>query len=691
MAERSDFQWDTCGVDGCIGVRPNGMKGCLAHDERHWDVALERLRKDGHVDARGVKIDTALLEQILSAAPSKAERPVFRDALFDYATFTATAKFLATFKGRTSFFGATFEGGAGFTLATFEDEAWFREANFKEGAEFGGARFKGAAWFLKATFQGETEFRAATFDQSARFDQATFEGAAGFRDVTFHWVVFSQATFKDRAGFLEVGFKGDADFEQVTFEDTSSFGYAAFRGEATFNQAMFRGAVWFYAARFAHKAEFHQVIFGGEAEFGSASFGGQAEFHQAAFEEARQFGRALGATSLELDGATFRQRIQIEVDVPILSCRNSRFLAGVQFRLRWARVVLDDADLAAPSILAGAPLSAGRDEPQLLAWSKRSGGPPRQLGRPWVASVCRADVAGLAIANADLQACQFAGARNLDRLWLETTDAFAVTPGLRAVQTGWAWPPMWWWTRRRTLAEEHAWRAANERGIRRSGWHAGESWDDTADHWVPNPPHPAPDFGRVERHIGRTVRDWRHLNRRLALTRRIWDVRRRQERVRGRQAISARQQRAREIANLYRALRKGREDAKDEPGAADFYYGEMEMRRYAAPRFSVEHLVLTLYWLVAGYALRAWRALTALVAVLVVMAWLFVQHDGFVDPRGITFWGALRYSARTAIGLLPKDQPALTPWGDMLQIAVRIIVPVLLGLAVLSVRGRVKR
>jgi hypothetical protein len=37
----------------------------------------------------------------------------------------------------------------------------------------------------------------------------------------------------------------------------------------------------------------------------------------------------------------------------------------------------------------------------------------------------------------------------------------------------------------------------------------------------------------------------------------------------------------RQIAGLYRALRKGREDIKDEPGAADFYSGEMEMRRRA--------------------------------------------------------------------------------------------------------------
>ncbi|MFZ1177322.1 MAG: hypothetical protein WAO15_13855, partial [Mycobacterium sp.] len=32
---------------------------------------------------------------------------------------------------------------------------------------------------------------------------------------------------------------------------------------------------------------------------------------------------------------------------------------------------------------------------------------------------------------------------------------------------------------------------------------------------------------------------------------------------------------------IYRDLRKGLEEAKNEPGAADFYYGEMEMRRLA--------------------------------------------------------------------------------------------------------------
>jgi hypothetical protein len=44
------------------------------------------------------------------------------------------------------------------------------------------------------------------------------------------------------------------------------------------------------------------------------------------------------------------------------------------------------------------------------------------------------------------------------------------------------------------------------------------------------------------------------------------------------------------LAAMYRELRKGREDAKDEPGAADFYYGEMEMRRHDSGTSRAERL-----------------------------------------------------------------------------------------------------
>ena len=78
-----------------------------------------------------------------------------------------------------------------------------------------------------------------------------------------------------------------------------------------------------------------------------------------------------------------------------------------------------------------------------------------------------------------------------------------------------------------------------------------------------------------------------------------------------------------QIAAIYRALRKGREDGKDEPGAADFYYGEMEMRRQ--------------------------------------------------PPRG------QEAERRTA------------PTGELMQVVLRLLGPLFFGLALFSLRGRVKR
>jgi hypothetical protein len=164
-----------------------------------------------------------------------------------------------------------------------------------------------------------------------------------------------------------------------------------------------------------------------------------------------------------------------------------------------------------------------------------------------------------------------------------------------------------------------------------------------------------------------------------------------------RETAAWRRESAREVANLYRSLRKGREDNKDEPGAADFYYGEMELRRKATPP-SAERAILSAYWLISGYGLRAWRALAGLLITLTLFGWLMVTV-GFEQMRpapgsplaATSFVDAMLGGARTAIGLPYPSQPSLTDWGELLQILLRLIVPVLLGLAVLSVRGRVKR
>jgi hypothetical protein len=151
------------------------------------------------------------------------------------------------------------------------------------------------------------------------------------------------------------------------------------------------------------------------------------------------------------------------------------------------------------------------------------------------------------------------------------------------------------------------------------------------------------------------------------------------------------------VAGLYRALRKSREDAKDEPGAADFYYGEMEMRRCdrgtgdaSRWRGRASRIVLTTFWLVSGYGQRAWRSLTALVVVTALFALAF-HYIGFIQPpEPATYWTSLLYAFRSTISL-SDSQVTLTAWGSFFQALLRITGPVLLGLTLLALRSRVKR
>ena len=52
---------------------------------------------------------------------------------------------------------------------------------------------------------------------------------------------------------------------------------------------------------------------------------------------------------------------------------------------------------------------------------------------------------------------------------------------------------------------------------------------------------------------------------------------------------------------------------------------------------------------------------------------------------------ALIFSAGTATAVVGAPNQPLTQWGSWLRIIMRVIGPVLIGLALLSIRGRVKR
>jgi hypothetical protein len=183
------------------------------------------------------------------------------------------------------------------------------------------------------------------------------------------------------------------------------------------------------------------------------------------------------------------------------------------------------------------------------------------------------------------------------------------------------------------------------------------------------------------------------------------------------------------IAGIYREMRKGLEDSKNEPGAADFYYGEMEMRRLAARKpvsvgarggWSgwVERALLYGYWAVSGYGLRASRAIGLLAVVIFGSAALYT-HPQFavttpppaqiqaIDPKigtvtyspqvpetHLSFTTALEYSARESISLLQPRSPSSISThgpGTLLDFTLRLVGPVLLAFAVLALRARTKR
>jgi hypothetical protein len=141
------------------------------------------------------------------------------------------------------------------------------------------------------------------------------------------------------------------------------------------------------------------------------------------------------------------------------------------------------------------------------------------------------------------------------------------------------------------------------------------------------------------------------------------------------------------LAALYRALRKASEDSKDEPGAADFYYGEMEMRRLSSATPAVERVLLNLYWMISGYSLRGLRSLGWLGIVAVAAAFLYL-HVGFSSQT--TFGDSLVYSAQSILSIENRLRP-LQPAGEVLKVVLRLVGPLLLGLTLLSVRNRVKR
>ncbi len=477
----------------------------------------------------------------------------------------------------------------------------------------------------------QADFSGATFVNVSSIRGITFAGGAAFEGTVFQQPLFiTDCTFEDDAYFSRARFRRNAFFGDVHFS-RGTFERVMFEHGADFSRCDF-GSLSFYGTQSRDTLALPAVVVRGEASIGPVFSTG----------------------AIRLDGSHFAGIATIEVAARELTCLGTTFDRATLLRVRRALVVLDHAVFRQPSSLAANAgvferAIADLDEGDLFDES-----PLDKLGlpqRPSLVSLSMVDASFLSLSGVNLSSCLFRGARNLDGLRIEGHRTLGRTP--RGVRWAWSWPPVRWWTWRRVVADEAVWRAAvetTEEGADASDVAAESATDLSRWHLPPL-------------HDLLSDRSYLIVSESVAPD-------------------------PSSIAEIYRALRKADEDAGNEPAAADFYYGEMEMRRAAPECPRSERILLTLYWLVSGYGLRASRALAALLVTVCAFA---AGLDAWGFKTRATWIEALLYSANSTISLLRAPVRDLTVSGQVMDIALRLLGPLFFGLFLLALRGRVKR
>ncbi|WP_406406587.1 pentapeptide repeat-containing protein [Streptomyces sp. NBC_01643] len=455
------------------------------------------------------------------------------------------------------------------------------------------------------------------------------------------------------------------------------FGHAVMPLSANFARVRFSGSANFNATVFS-SGDFSSAIFVEDANFPAAIFSGNVDFSHAVFEKAPIIGPLGVDLVADFSGAQFGSTVLMKISARHVLFVQARWSSTATIQLRHASF-----DLAHSFIEY--PISVSREHERFHFHHdgvERLDELDREI-ETWrgdeavtLLSLVGVDAAHVTLFDIDLSECTFAGAIHLDQLRMEGECNFSKTPykrhrQLRGLQPNKNAPglrvPLYlpvFITKRSAIVEEHLWRNHGKSTV---GWEEAE------------------DIFRVSVPLVSPSR----------------------------------------MAPVYRSLRKSFEDSKNEPGAADFYYGEMEMRRLDWGTSRVERWILALYWVLSGYGLRAARTFAWLLLfmglTLACMMWwgvakvdpkpettgrqvavgrqidLITDTPDPVNPTGgwderITgdrFEKSLRVLINSVV--FRSSGQDLTTTGTYMEMVSRVTEPVLLGLAVLAVRNRVKR
>ncbi|MEV4236590.1 pentapeptide repeat-containing protein [Nocardia sp. NPDC049737] len=658
-----------------------------------------------------------------------ADETVFKGKTnFDTTHFLGNqTNFSAQFAGETTFDNSHFTGNASFNSASFYRNCKFRKAIFEKRSFFKRVQFCADAEFTEAKFALSADWSDLQSDQSAtNFDAAIFAGDGRFENCLFNRkAAFNYAHFEGTAIFSAATFKHLTEFARSKFIRQPLFRSAAFWGSAIFGEAEFSQGANFQRALFGRNANFYSTTFAGEAHFEGAVFMGDYEaklqdnraamgdahprgdegtatvnttgncgfFKQAIFSDIARFTDVLAndlqftestfrstllirtmTAKLDLRDSVFYERPQVIVGASEVDCTSIRLHAGAEFRFCATTINLTNAEFSRISTISGIglqdvytsnpverpPYTETRNDTLHAAHRMYKHLRESAAGPTQLSSLRGASVIdALTVSDLDLTMCRFAGAHGIDKLRITPTCTLRKRPTTKHFRL-----PLWF-TQRSVLYEEELWRRdVAPQFHRRTSTHGQDT---------------TPSANELPNHA--------------------------------------------ELARIYRDLRKRLEDVKDAPGAADFYYGEMEMRRLSGrkpidgceggkQRGVWERGLLHLYWMGSGYGLRASRTLLWLILALMIATAIFATvgtKDGPMKgslpqsvalPTGNISYptydrsvaSALSFSVHTGTTLLRYGPiPPLTIIGEITDIVLRLAVPILLALIVLAIRGRIKR
>jgi uncharacterized protein YjbI with pentapeptide repeats len=522
------------------------------------------------------------------------------------------------FRERANFSFTLFRANATFADCTFADEARFVSVECQGRFSMGHSRVGSIARFARCRFGftifSETEFGdrvsfAYTEFNDCRFIGSVFGGKPIFNKTIFNGpATFRGARFGDSALFADATFLQSVNLTLTSFDEHAQFRRTQFKAQLRAHESTFGDDAIFSEASFGKDALFAQCLFEGRASFAGAVFGGRAVFAGTRFAGLVRFSASTFKDRIEFDGFTAESALFSRAVFEaartfgpatifgLTSFDDALFREPLEVQVSTERFLGRRARFQggttfrlrwAELVLEAATFGA----PSLIT----TGDAPADVDDRRAATRFRGDDPRprlLSLSGADL------GEVVLSNLRLEAC-RFARAHNLERMRIeascSFATTPTFA-ARRQAIAEEHEWRHANR--LRLPGWYPSKC--QFPRRWLAAPPH-------LEPH---------------------------------------------EIASAYRALRKSREDSGDAPGAADFYYGETEMRRRDRRRSPAgERVVLSLYWLLSGYGLRASRSLVFLAILLILAAGVDTRY-GFTARHTPAFGSVLVYVAGAATRLV---------------------------------------